>query len=402
MELASTRPETYPRRILLAVTGLSPQIVTETVYALAVQRSPGRRFIPTSIHLITTGVGRRQAINNLLSEKPGWFHRLRADYGLPEIEFNPDCIHVALDATGRPMDDIRTPQDNERAADFITEKVRELTCDNGAALHVSLAGGRKTMGFYVGYALSLFARPQDRLSHVLVSAPYESHPDFYYPPPSERILQIGGQAPVALDAHVAEVSLAEIPIVSLRHGLPLQLLKGTATFKATVDSAQEALGPPELVLDPKNRCIRAAGRIIKLDPAQFALLAVLAYRTVHGKPPICAPLRDKRDEQWSRDFLEDLRACLGWDVPPSVEMALSRGVDGGYFSPHLTKLEKCITEKLGPAAAPYIIERVEGKGRRRRYKLSVPPTSIRFDHIAGSVAAGAGASSAIPSPRTEK
>jgi hypothetical protein len=32
------RRETHERRILLAVTGLSPQIVTETLYALAVER----------------------------------------------------------------------------------------------------------------------------------------------------------------------------------------------------------------------------------------------------------------------------------------------------------------------------------------------------------------------------
>jgi CRISPR-associated protein (TIGR02584 family) len=30
-----------------------------------------------------------------------------------------------------------------------------------------MPGERKTMGFYVGYALSLFGRAQDRLSHVI-------------------------------------------------------------------------------------------------------------------------------------------------------------------------------------------------------------------------------------------
>ena len=35
---------THPRRILLAVTGLSPQIVTETLYALAVGNN--EPFVP--------------------------------------------------------------------------------------------------------------------------------------------------------------------------------------------------------------------------------------------------------------------------------------------------------------------------------------------------------------------
>jgi hypothetical protein len=37
--------------------------------------------------------------------------------------------------------------------------------------------------FLLGYALlSPFGRAQDRLSHVLVSKPFESHPKFYFPP----------------------------------------------------------------------------------------------------------------------------------------------------------------------------------------------------------------------------
>lgn len=71
------------------------------------------------------------------------------------------------------MDDIISPEDNERAADCITAWIKDAAADDDAALHVSLAGGRKTMGYYVGYALSLFGRAQDRLSHVLVDDRYE-------------------------------------------------------------------------------------------------------------------------------------------------------------------------------------------------------------------------------------
>lgn len=47
------------RKILLAVTGLSPQIVTETLYALAVgQDTP---WIPDEIHLITSCEGAERA-----------------------------------------------------------------------------------------------------------------------------------------------------------------------------------------------------------------------------------------------------------------------------------------------------------------------------------------------------
>jgi CRISPR-associated protein (TIGR02584 family) len=78
-------PEHYPCRRLLCVSGLSPQIVTETLYALTVLSEP--HFVPTEVHLLTTAEGADRARLTLLSEEPGWFHRLCKDYGLPEIRF---------------------------------------------------------------------------------------------------------------------------------------------------------------------------------------------------------------------------------------------------------------------------------------------------------------------------
>lgn len=249
-------PTAHPRRILLAVTGLSPQIVTETLYALAVAND--EPFIPTEIHLITTAEGAERARLALLSDEPGWFHRLRADYRLPDIAFDAGHIHVLHDAAGQPLADIRSPQDNQLCADFITEKVRALSSDSTAALHVSIAGGRKTMGFFLGYALSLFGRPQDRLSHVLVSEPFENSLNFFYPTPYENVITTSGNKHA--DARYARVSLAEIPFVSLRHGLPTALLDGRASFNATVDAARAALGPASLEIDLGTREVRAAGR----------------------------------------------------------------------------------------------------------------------------------------------
>lgn len=83
----------FTRRILLAVTGLSPQIVTETLFALATRQDGP--FVPSEIHLITTREGAQRARLALLSEHPGWFHRLRKDYHLPPIHFTSDCL--ALD-----------------------------------------------------------------------------------------------------------------------------------------------------------------------------------------------------------------------------------------------------------------------------------------------------------------
>ena len=114
-------PEHYPCRRLLCVSGLSPQIVTETLYALTVLSEP--HFVPTEVHLLTTAEGADRARLTLLSEEPGWFHRLCKDYGLPEIRFTLDTIHILRTAEGRLLSDIRTAADNEAIADAIAKKI---------------------------------------------------------------------------------------------------------------------------------------------------------------------------------------------------------------------------------------------------------------------------------------
>jgi CRISPR-associated protein (TIGR02584 family) len=264
-------PTRYHRRILLAVTGLSPQVVTETLFALCVERKPP--FVPTEIQLLTTAEGAERARLSLLSADPGWFARFLTDYRLPSITFGAAQIHVLRDDAGNPLDDIRTLADNARAADTITDWVRALTADPESALHVSIAGGRKTMGYYLGYALSLFGRPQDRLSHVLVPEPFESSWEFFYPTPYHRVITTRENK--LADTAEAAVTLAEIPFVRLREGLPDRLLAGTASFGQSVAAAQRALDLPVLIIDLAGQRIRAGGELITLPPAVLAFYSRL-------------------------------------------------------------------------------------------------------------------------------
>ena len=367
------QPSAYPRRVLLAVSGLAPQIVTETIYALASNAEAA--FVPTEVHLITTREGAQRAELSLLSDDLGWFHKLCADYHLPGITFNRKNIHIMRDANERGMDDIRSIEDNRAAADFITARVREFSADPTCALHVSIAGGRKTMGFYLGYALSLYGRPQDRLSHVLVSEPFENSIEFFYPTPYSRVLQTRDGK--LADTAMAQVTLAEIPFVSLRHGLPQKLLSGHASFGETVAAAQAALAPPELVIDLGRRCVRAGGQEIELPPAELALLAVFARQTLGGGAALSAPSKGAPDTAWARRFLTEYRAITGTlaDIE-STERALKNGMDGEYFSQRKSKLERRLKSALGPAASHYRID--DGGTRPRKYRLALPPESVRF------------------------
>ncbi len=370
---AATEPTDFPRRVLLAVSGLTPQVVTETIYALAADECAP--FIPTEVHLITSAEGARRAELSLLSDDLGWFHKLCADYHLPGVRFDRSHIHVMRDAHGQPMNDIRSPSDNQAAADFITAQVRAITADPSCALHASIAGGRKTMGYYLGYALSLYGRAQDRLSHVLVSEPFESSYDFFYPTPYSRVLQTReGQL---ADTAMAQVTLADIPFVSLRHGLPTALLAGQASFNDAVAAVRAALAPAQLTIDLARQCIIAAGREVALPPAELALLAVFARRTLQGHEPLPAPTKGVPDALWAKRYLGEYRRITGTlaDIE-STERALRDGMDGEYFSQRKSKLDKRLKTALGPAAEIYRIH--DGGKRPRRYALTLNPDAVRF------------------------
>jgi len=229
----------YKDITLLAITGLSPQVVTETLFAI----HEGGLEWPTQIKVITTKKGKEQARLGLLVDQQ--LQQLCDDYNLPVPAFSSDDILVVPAADGTPVDDARTLEDQEALADFITATVAKLTSNSNRMIHASIAGGRKTMTFFLGYAMSLFARPQDRLSHVLVSADYESVSDFYYPTPEQK--KIIGRDGSLLDASAAQVMLAEIPFISQRALLNDALLQDFSTL-----SYNEVIRAIKLAQEPQS------------------------------------------------------------------------------------------------------------------------------------------------------
>ena len=371
-------PEYYPRRILVCVTGLSPQIVTETVYALAMISEP--RFIPTEIHVLTTAEGAERARLTLLSDDPGWFHRLRQDYGLPDIDFTLNSLHILRGADGRLLNDIRGVADNEAIADALTAQVRELTADPDSAVHASIAGGRKTMGFYLGYALSLFGRPQDRLSHVLVSSPFETNANFFYPSPTPKVIFANPPDQRPLDASAAEITLADIPFVRLRDGLQAHLLEPGASFSAVVAQAQRNLATPHLTLNPVRYQVCFGETALTLPPVDFAFYAWLARRSLAGQAGVC---RGRISAADTLEFIKEYRKLRG-DLDQEIErvaQALRNGMDPSYFDNRLTSLHRKLVRALGKSGAHAYLIHSDKQRPLSRYALTLQPEQICFTAI---------------------
>ncbi|MCL1824429.1 MAG: CRISPR-associated ring nuclease Csm6 [Betaproteobacteria bacterium] len=364
-------PCTYPRRILLAVIGMSPQILTETLYALGVsQDDEADAFIPTEIHLLTTSEGARLTRTALLHPDGGQFHSLLADYpqlGCPA--FDDSHIHIIRDVGGQPLPDIRTPAENACAADAITALMAELTRDPQAALHVSIAGGRKTMGFYLGYAFSLFARPQDELSHVLVSSPFENHSEFFFPPATPR--RLASRDGQHLDTADAAITLARIPVVRLRHGQPQALLNGYASFNETVAAIQQSLAPPHLHINLRAKRTECGSTPVRLSPALLAWLTWWAQQRLNERGP----------HSWrtanAQEYLALYRNIVGEDAEAYEKAArrLCEGMEKEFFEQNNSKLKRALKEQLGLAATPYLLTN-SGKRPYTMCSLSLPVQAI--------------------------
>lgn len=359
------QPHAFPRRVLAMAAGLTPQVVTETVYSLTARRDPP--WVPTEVRLVTTQEGAMRARLMLLDDEAGQFHRLCDELGLSgRVRFDASLITV-IEAGGQPLADIRTPAENAAAADAITAFVRELCADDDAAVHVSIAGGRKTMGYYMGYALSLFGREQDRLSHVLVNEPFEGLPDFFYPPAKPRVVFGAGNRPASTAE--ARVDLAEIPFVRLRAGMPASLLSGAASFGATVEAASRRFGPAALAFESKGPRVRAGDVEFELPPllwAWYALLADARRRGV-GEAGMVRP-----DDLESRRLLGFYGMVVGPMSPACLRLESQLRRDGGieeqFFREKNAKLNRLLQERLGMAAGPYL---VRSSGRRPHTRSGV-------------------------------
>ncbi len=336
------------KRILVLVSGMSPQIITETLYALCVQKKPV--WIPDEVHLITTGQGRDNAVLQLLEDKRR-FHQFLHDYKISiAIRFDESTIHLIKDTQGHELTDLRTPQDNEAAADTISSVIRSFTQEVDTELHVSLAGGRKTMGFYAGYALSLFGRSQDCLSHVLVSEHYESNSEFYYPTPYRK--EITNRDGRSLDACQAEVWLAQIPFVRLRSGLPQSLLQGNHGFSETVELARRATERVNLRLWPSEGRYVVNGVPGKLSPGHSALLLWAVVNSKETGEPI-RPLVDG-DAELSREYARaffSIANRFSVSLNTRTENVLEKGMDKNFIETNASRLNTSLSKNLGAELA---------------------------------------------------
>jgi CRISPR-associated protein (TIGR02584 family) len=396
------------RRILLSTAGATAQIITETLYAI---NKDGLQW-PDEIRVITTTTGAKKVRQGLLVD--GHLDRLCNELGRHRPAFDVDSIFIIPDANGQPVDDARSLADHEALGDFIMTQVRDITASQETILHASLAGGRKTMTFYLGYAMSLFGRSQDTLSHVLVSERFENLPDFWYPSRLQGDLTRttrAGELVEVLKSADAQVTLAQIPFMRLNQDLPkaMRELGGTIKFTDLIQRMNMGNSPDSIRLRidlPKRKLaiwsVEAGEKSqVLISPNRLELaFYVMCYRSSLDNSQVLRPKAEKPEVKLLLRFLNELSELCGlsrkekwpdaldaleeWgqDNDPDLKRSVGSlgsnkkgpGISHTWFDQRLHTLRELITDQFPKTVADQILPSSEKKGGD--YRIRLPRESI--------------------------
>lgn len=292
--------------ILLAVTGMSPTILTETVWALAQESPP---VLPDRIVVLTTSAGKQQIIRELFTRQAHFNNQSGWDCLRAKLEeqghdtkrrlrFDPDSDDLRVltiwDERSRrktALSDIRTAAENEAVADSILEFVRGIVESPDIHLIASIAGGRKTMGTLLYACMTLIGRETDRVTHVLVDEPFDDprlEPKFYFPEQPNG--ELASPQKKRIQAKDARIVLADLPFVPIRNLFTKEFGRMPGRFMALVaqyshEARNRAASDLKLVVHRSRPVIEVNGVPVKLTVKEHLLFLFLADRLLQNQPP---------------------------------------------------------------------------------------------------------------------
>ena len=272
------------RNVLIILCGMTPAVITETVYALCREKAAAA---PDEVIVITTTSGAKCIKQELLDSN--LWKKLRSELGLNEnqIRFGASSQYLKIIPSSHDDNadagDIVSSADNAKAADFILAILRQFTENPDTSIVFSIAGGRKTMSALGALCMSLLGREHDRLCHILVNPPFDDPrlaPKFYWPPAVDITYQLPDGS--AGKSAAAQLSFCEIPFVCLRNLFKEKLSRLPGSYNDTVALANNAIAGklelPDIVFKlHKQECFIGETAVL-LSPVEYLFYWFLAQR----------------------------------------------------------------------------------------------------------------------------
>jgi CRISPR-associated protein (TIGR02584 family) len=299
------------------------RIVLDDVYneddfnALADKRK-NNPFIAQKLVIVTTKKGKEQIQQDLVNN--GRFSRMciQNDWPEPHLEIKKVCKGKIV------LDDVYNEDDFNALADTVMNAIRELIIvnDDGKPvyqIHASLAGGRKTMSYYLGQAMNIFGRPNDKLSHVLLKPEYELKvSNFFYPYQPEALLtKDKPPMPSTLSPDADDiVSLTEFPVIRLSSQVNMARFNNpklhfSEILQAIDDEQNGIVAPMKFTLGKYNKDGREVSfgfDKIKLSPENLAVLLWLGWRAHHGYKDVYLTI-DNKERTINQYYLEYIKVA---------------------------------------------------------------------------------------------
>lgn len=271
------------RVVLIAGMGTSPAVLTETVWALAHQKPA---IIPDEIVVLVTMSGKEKLCRELLvGEKPTWGEML---FALKKekiavdgkLLFGDTSIRVIPDEHGNGAWDLRSGEDNLRAADFMLRQIRQYTEASDTVVLASIAGGRKTMSALLFSCMSLLGREDDKVFHILLPTEFEGgvEPPMYYP--KKGVTYTNKLTGKKYRGDKFQSELFEVPFVRMRGWYQEKFKSIPPTYRTLISKVQTVAPPaivyPEVEIDAWNGVVRVNGTDVYTGVVEFAALLILA------------------------------------------------------------------------------------------------------------------------------
>jgi CRISPR-associated protein (TIGR02584 family) len=350
-----------PKHTLIAVTGMTPQVVTETLYGLMVQKK-----IPISeVFVITTAEGKAALMGELRVQLPplvNEIQRMCAQYLLRQPAFDPARHVLVAREESVELHDIRSDRENQLFPNLITDFIRTKASEPDTVLHCSITGGRKTMSVAMASALSLFGRKDDVMYHVLVSKAFEDSKKFF--PENEE--------------ESRQLVIAQVPYLHLLEKLPLLREYPRASFSELVSIAQgeidQLLNLPRLIFDRSSRTVLVGSQRIRMKPFPFAFYLFCAKQ----RKPLNAGKRFGA-RNWNRlwNLYEQIAPAYGHKE--RVKRSMAGNGRAELLMKAASTVRRTLRQTLGEGLARYYAVTTVGEYRQARYTILLDRSKISFD-----------------------